>query len=455
LITVRCYDSLEQAADLREDVDALNRQSGRPDPFSTFSYLETYLRHDETHPAGQGLRLWFLAAFRDERLIGYVALKQVAQRVMGLPSSTLGFLVTHDTDRPHVVARPADEAAVSEAIYRHVLARRSEWSYLEFAQQDIRSSLFPPPPGVDLAGYLVRQWPSLENCTIPVRWDSLAGYVDAMAKKFRSNLGRQLNGLFGAGEVELLASADPCDTPALLELYLGIEPRSWKARASADIGRHPQRIAYFRSLLEPAQPMRVSIQLLLVDGVPVAGLISGAFLQGLYALHIVYDERFSRMAPGSAMLLLGMRQAIEGGHAFFNLLSGFGYFKVRWLAETTPLQIAQIYRRGSPLYWRRRIGDWRRRWLPAQVAGVRELFNPSRRAVGAAAPAAAGGTQAPPLDAAQRERIAQLVAAVRGGRGECLSKAQLAAVLPLGALRRAALASGGHGGHGGTAPMPP
>ncbi len=426
MITVRCYDSLDQATTLRHDIDALNRQSARPDPFSTFAYLQTYLRHDEHHPSGQGMGLWFLAAFRDGQLVGYLPLKRVEGRVMGLRSATLGFLVTHDTDRPHVVARPADQAAVSQAFYDHVLARRSEWSYLELAQQGADSTLFPPPAGVGLGGYLVRQWPSLENCTIPVRWDSLAGYVKSLSKKFRGNLGRQLNALFEAGEVELLSSSDPADTPALLELYLGIEPRSWKAQADADIGRHPQRIAYFRSLLEARQPMRVGIHLLLMDGVPVAGLISGAFERGLYALHIVYDDGLNRLGPGSTMLLLGMRQAIDGGFGFFNLLSGFGYFKVRWLAETTPLHVGQIYRAGSPPYWHRRLGDLKRRLMPRAAAAAVPSFNPSRRAVADELPAA------PAFDARQRERMAALIAAVRGGHGVHLGKAQLAAILPLG-----------------------
>lgn len=429
MIAVRCLDDLAQAQPWREDIDALNRQSAHPDPFSTFAHLQACLRHDEAFPEGLGMQLWLLLAFRDERLVGYVALKRVVSRVMGLRVATLGFLVTHDTDRPHVVARVVDEALVVAAVYRHLLERRNEWSYLELVQQSAASTLFPPPPGPDLSGYLLRQWPSLENCAIPVRWDSLGSYVDALSKKFRANLARQLRGLLSAGRIETIGSADPADTPALLELYLGIEPHSWKVHGGASIGRHPRRIAFFRNLLEPGQPMRVSIQLLLLDGLPVAGMINGAFPPGLHALQIVYDDRLSRFAPGSAMLLLGMRQAIEEGHDFFNLLSGFGYFKGRWLAESTPLHVAQIYRAGSPLYWRRQLGDWKRRLAPRVAPAARELFNPSRRA---AAAVQAAAVAPPALDTAQCERVAALVAQVRGGRGECLTSQQLAAILPLG-----------------------
>ncbi|WP_298829549.1 GNAT family N-acetyltransferase [uncultured Piscinibacter sp.] len=425
MIEVRCLHDLSQAAAWREEIDALNRQAAHPDPFSSFAHLQARLRHDEEDSSGRSTQLWLLLAFREERLVGYVALRRVERRMLGLRVATVGFLVTHDADRPHVVARRGDETPVVTAMYCHLLGRRSEWSSLEFIQQSAASTLFPPPPGVDLSGYLLRQWPSLENCTIRIRWNSLGGYLAELSKKFRSNLRREFRGLLAAGRAETIASSDPADTPALLALYLGIEPNSWKAHGEAAIGSHPRHIAQFRSLLEEGQPMRVSIRLLLLDGLPVAGIINGAFETGLHALHIVYDDRLSRFAPGSAMLLLGVGQAIEEGHEFFNLRSGFGYYKSRWLAECTPLHVAQIYRRGSLPYWRRRLGDWKRRLAAPVAPAVSAMCNPARREAAARPPA----DPALASDERQRERIAALVSQVRAGRGEWLAGRQLEAIL--------------------------
>ena len=434
MISVRCFDSLAAAAPLREDVNALNRRSVRPDPFSTFEFFENFFRHDEFVSAGSGQPLWFLMAFRAGHLIGYLALREVSHKVMGLATRALGFLVTHDTDRPHVVARAEDLEHVTAAFCDYLIGRRREWSFLELQQQDGTSSLFPPPPAVERAGYLVREWPSLENCTIHIRWDTLHDYFKALSKRFRSNVSRQARALFGAGNVELLASADPVTNAAMFELYRCIEPHSWKAQANANIGRHPRRVEYFAGLLSARQPMRVSIQVLMLDGVPIAGLISGAFMGGLYALHIVYDDRVSRLGPGSTMLLLGMRQAINGRYAFFNLLSGFRYYKIRWLAEATETRIAQIYRAGSLAFWRRRFGDWKRRVLAAQSNPVSLLFNPARREIDETVelvePLAPGAVPQLAVTHAERERITALVNAVRNGQGESLSAAQLAAVMP-------------------------
>ena len=432
MIEVRCFGSLEEAAFLREDVNALNRAGTRPDPFSTFEFFENFLRYEKFFPQDQNLRLWFLAAFDAGRLVGYMALKQLTHKVLGLRASKIDFLVTHDADRPQLVARPEHALAVSEAFYAYLLERKREWSFLEFRQQDAASPLFPPPAAARLKGYLVREWPSLDNGTIPLRWDTLDAYFKSFSPKFRSNVSRQMRSLLAAGEVEYLASSDPAITPALFELYHSIEPRSWKSRAGAAIGRYPQWVEYFKGLLDARQPMRVSIQLLLLDGVPVAGFISGAFMKRLYALHMVYDDRLSRLAPGSALLLMAMRQAIDGRYALFNLLSGFGYYKVRWQAQMTETRIAQIYRAGSLLFWRRVLGDWKRRVFSARPNEAPVLFNPLRRDVGERESEQAERGKIPrlPISHEERERIAALIAEVRKGQGEFLSAAELAALMP-------------------------
>jgi CelD/BcsL family acetyltransferase involved in cellulose biosynthesis len=427
MIEVRCFDSLESAAHLREEIDALNRASTRPNPFSSFEFFENYLRHDEDATSGPRPQLWFLTAFEGGRLVGYLALKLTKARAFGITSPVLGFLVTRDTDRPHVVTLPERQREVGVALYQYILGRGREWALLELQQQDETSVLFPPPVA-DLDGYLLRQWSSMENCTIRIRWDTLREYVEGLTKKFRSNLSRQMRNLLAAGRVEVVSSSDPSVTPVLLDLYRGIELHSWKSRARASIGRHPTRVAYFQGLLDPSQPMRISIQVLLLDGVPVAGFITGAFMDGLYALHIVYDERVSRLAPGSMMLLLGVRRAIEGRFKFFNLLSGFGYFKAKWLAEVTETRIAQLYRTGSALFWRRIFGDLKRSVFSAQ-SRARVRFNPTRRSVGVADVEVDGDEPLTAPDDEVRMRVACVIDAVRDGRAEHLSAAEIGATL--------------------------
>jgi hypothetical protein len=435
-LQVRCFHSLGEASSLRNELNALNRQSERPDPFSSFEFLENYASHEDPPGKNESRQLWFLAAFVEEELVGYVVLTRVEKRILGVRAATLRFFATRGTDRPHVVVRADSVQEVSEAIYRYLMRHRRDWDVLELYQQDDTSSLFPPPAQIKLFGYLVREWPSMENCTIANRWERLQDYFQALPKKFRSNLRRQLRKLTGLGRLELLSASDPSVTPALLELYLAIETHSWKVRSAIDLGQNRQQTRQIRGLLEVDQPMRISIQVLLLDGHPIAGLICGIFMGTMYALHIVYDERLHRFAPGSAILLFGMRQLIRDRLALLNLLSGFGYYKAHWLADVTATRIGQIYRPASLPYWHRLLGDARRALIALDLPkalGKPGRFNLLRReklgdASGASLTADGGVI---PVEASERLRVGTLIARIQTGPHEILSSTELNTELAL------------------------
>jgi len=451
-IEVRCLHDLSEAEPLRDALNALNLASARPDPFSTFEFYDFFQRDAQRRPGSEAGRLWLLLAFAGGQLVGYLALKRRVSRVLGLRAAKLDLLTAFVADRPHLVARPGLAEAVSAAFYAYLLGRKEEWSLLEFQQQEADSPLLLAPPEAATGGCRSRLWPSSENGTVAVRWDSLAAYVAALSGKFRSNVSRQMRTLLAAGDVQVLTSSDPGVVAPLFELYRGIEARGWKARTEAAFGHDRRWIDYFTGLMDPAQPMRMTIQVLLLDGLPVAGLISGAFDRGLYALHMAYDDRFAHLAPGSAMLLMGMRLAIEGRHDSFNLLRGSGYYKSRWLAQLTETRSLQIYRTGTPYFWRRALGDGWRRWFgKAGTLGGNDRFNPARR--GIARPAPGGAAPLPDAQRQERERCAGLVARVRSGHAEFLSASQLAAVLPF-ETRRPDPAGPAHGKPGRTVSRP-
>jgi len=430
---VRCFHSLADAQPFRDAMNALNLASARPDPFSTFEFYDNYLRNAAPLPAAAQPRLWLLLAFSEDRLVGYLALKLCRFRVLGLPAAKLDLLTAYKADRPHLVVSGDDVAAVRAAIYAYIFSRRTEWSLLELEQQDAASALLPLPPQAISRGCSFQPWPNMATGAIAVRWRSLAEYFSALSRKFRSDARRQMRALLAAGEVQLLTSSDSQTLPPLFDLYRSVEAHSWKARTDAAFAGRNQWIQYYTGLMDRSQPMRVAIHVLLLDGVPIAGLITGAFGKGLYALHTVYDERFSRLAPGSALLLMGMRFAIEGGYGFFDLLQGFGYYKTRWLAQMTETQSLQIYRIGRPFYWRRVLGDAKRRWFGAAVTNQTPLANPSRRASPKEEPADALASRTPVTSSGEHAHYAALIARVKHGRGEFLSSPQLLAALPFAA----------------------
>jgi hypothetical protein len=114
-------------------------------------------------------------------------------------------------------------------------------------------------------------------------------------------------------------------------------------------------------------------------------------------------------------------------------MSGFGYYKVRWLAEITETHSTQIYRIGSLPFWRRVLGDGLRRLRATRAHTALRRFNPARR--DHSDPPDESHPDRPlepaPIDLSERSRLAALIAEVRAGaQVECLSAAALLAVMP-------------------------
>lgn len=423
---IHCLHELSEIAPLRDRINALNLAAARPDPFSTYEHLENLILRGEAFRRDPPPRVWFIIAVCGDELAGFLALKETRERMFGLPVRRLDFLVGYDADRPGIVAAPDRLETVRAAVFGYLVERRRDWDYAEFQQQDARSPLLGPALRGHLRGCAVRDFPNWDNCTIAIRWPTIQQYVDALAGKFRTNLKRQMRKLQASGTLELLSSSDPACTPALLELYCDIEARSWKASTELTIGRDPVRLDFQRGLLDARQPMRVAILILMLDRVPIAGFITGGFEAGmhkyLYGIHLAYDRALHAVAPGSAILTLAMHRAIREGYTSLNLLSGFGYYKSRWLADVTALRSVLVYRIGGLPYWRRRLGDLKRHW-GRRAAEPENGFNAAKRdADSGAAPAAIFG--------ASRSAYQLLIERVQRGSHELLGSADLERILP-------------------------
>jgi hypothetical protein len=427
LITVRCLHSLADAGPWRDAINALNLVSDRPDPFASFEFY----RHCLDFPADQRTSpdLWLLLAHRDEALVGCLALKRSVDRMLGWPVARLTLLTAHRADRPRLVARAADAEAVADAMFGYLLGRQREWSLLEFQQQDPGSSL---AAAADRTGHTRRQWPNESNASIAIRWPDVESYCRDLHRKQRGNLKRGMHDLMAAGTVQCLSSDRTELTPVLFHLYRDVERRSWKAATPTGFDDNRGWRDYYEGLLAGDSPMRIRIDVVLLDGEPIAGLVSGQFANSSFALHIAHDERHAQLSPGSTVLFLGVQRAIAEQRDAFHLLWGYGYYKRRWLAELTETRSVQIYRNGSLLLKRRQLGDLRRRLRGDPVQAETTQWNPARQtlkgrdATGQVADHA--DRQAVPPETRARQRL--LARGFIAAGGECRSVRELAALLP-------------------------
>ncbi|MBE2253877.1 MAG: GNAT family N-acetyltransferase, partial [Myxococcus sp.] len=374
-LSVQALGSLTELRRHCDAIDALNLASRRPCPFSTLEYLETFLAHDEF--GAKEAELLALLAFDAGQLVGYLPLRRHRAFVgTHLPYTRVGVMVSHDTDRPHVVARPEDEARCAQAFYGHLLGRK-DWSLLELNFQDAESALSTPPPPSPLR-YWVRRYENMPISRLPVAWKDLGGYLATLSKSRRKVLVRSLRRTFQAGQVEAVSSSDPAGLGELLALYLDVEHRSWKEAARAGVGRDPRRVAFFEALMAPGQPMPMTAHLLVLDGLPVAGAVVGVFGGVMHALEICFDQDYEHLGCGHVGGLLTFRQASALGLREVNLNGNYAYNKANLGAEPTLTWAVQVYRVGS-LPWLKAQAGRARRWLRPPPAEAPQ-FNPERRA---------------------------------------------------------------------------
>jgi hypothetical protein len=439
-IRIDTLRSLQELAPLRAQMNALNRESRRPCPFSTFEYIETFLAYDEYGAKEE--ELLFLAAFEDKRLIGYVPLRKTRERLCGVPYGRIGLLVTHDTDRPHVVARRDDEVRCCEAFYEHLLARERSWSLLELAMQDVDSGL-NTLPRLDPLRLYVRRFENMPNTTIPFEVGSIADYYRSLTHNQRKTIGRQCRRLVAIGKIETLACSDPAARAAMLDLYLDMEHRSWKTLANAGILRDPRRVDFFRSLCRPEQPLELMFDFVLHDDLPVAGLISGAFAGGLYGLEQAFDQEYEHLGPGHLLSLTAIHRGIAGGYHSLNLDGNYAYYKSRMGGVVTETSAIQIFRVGSVAWLRARCGELKRKLRPPPDEPG---FNPERRRVTPSDAAETAAESPPrrepkvPARSEERERARSTLASLEanGVRLERLGRNELEQWLPFSLRKEAA-----------------
>ncbi len=419
-VEVKAVRSPAELAPLFSELAALNRASRRPCPFSTPEFLSLTLEHDEFAKSGD--ELLFLLAYARDHLVGYLPLRKTRRHALGIPYRRIESLSLGYRDRPYAVSRAEDEAACAEAFCRQLRERERGWSALELTGQDAASAFHAlvDAPG---RGYWARRRVTDPNTTIPLPFRTLGDYFKSLSGDSRHTVGRRCRKLLGAGRVEVVSSSDPAARGALLDMYLDIETRSWKASVGAGVNRNPERLALFRALY--ASPLTTPLLIILLDGVPIVGQAVIEYGGTWYGVETAYDSAYSELAPGYLLHLVVLGEAIARGQGALNLLHAYAYFKKSWNGVVTDTTAVQLYRAPSAPYLKARAGDMARSLRGGD--GEEEQFNPARRAAGEQS--SSKDSPRPPRDEAARlasaalARLAMLNSGVRWLSGDALAAA--------------------------------
>ena len=429
-LQVRVLRSLEGEPLLEGQLDALNMASRRPTPFNGRDFLRTFMQHDEFAGPDQEIRL--LAAVENDRLVGFLPLRKRPAQALGRTEAKLEFYITHDNDRPTLVARPEDEARCAAAFWHHLFAGPRDWSIIELSNVEDGAALLQLP--AKKAGAYARVLDGAPTAIIPTNQGDVKVWYESLKKSWRHTVGRLGRKLLGAGNVEVVSCHDVRASHRLLDLYLDLERRSWKVKHG--VGRTPERIALHRRLCEPDSEFKLSFQFVLLDGVIIAGMIHGDFPGVLYGMETCYDDAYEKLGPGHLIYLMSIREAILRGAPSLNEFADFAYYKAYWGAELVPTKTLQVFRFGSAHWLKARLGEIKRRLAGSYLGRKSGRFNTVKRTVeeseGEGGEAAETTETIAPARDAERALASSVLAALasEGVALERLAGPELVAALP-------------------------
>jgi len=126
----------------------------------------------------------------------------------------------------------------------------------------------------------------------------------ALPVRRRKEFARQFRRLADCGTVTLESATDRDHIRPSLEAFLTLESAGWKGRAGTALASSPATAAFVRSAVASrAASGGARIDMLALDGRPVAMLVSVIAGATAFTWKIAYDETFARFSPGAQLML--------------------------------------------------------------------------------------------------------------------------------------------------------
>ena len=193
------------------------------------------------------------------------------------------------------------------------------WRTLDLVSVPGWSPTFDLLPQAAVArGYAVtvEQEDLVPGVTLPGSWDD---YLAALRKKDRHELRRKLRRLESAGAVEMrLADAATLDGDLRIFQEMMAESREEKRDFLS-----PERAAFFeRAMHRMHDAGWLRLFLLMLDGEAVAAVVSFDYAGRRFLYNSGYRHGYSHLSVGLMLKALCIRDAIERGLTYFDLLRG-------------------------------------------------------------------------------------------------------------------------------------
>lgn len=133
----------------------------------------------------------------------------------------------------------------------------------------------------------------------------------SLRKKKRKELGRQSRRMADLGVVHLVSTWQGLDHKDAINHFLAVEASGWKGGKGTALASDHKLIEMVNHFLpQMLEERKAQIDLMLLNGDCVAGMISLRAGRGLFTWKIGMDDKFARFSPGVQMMLEVSRMAI-------------------------------------------------------------------------------------------------------------------------------------------------
>lgn len=342
--------------------------------FQSLEWLEVYWRH-----FGQQQRLRVLLVHASDELRGIVPL--VVRREM-TRVGPLRFLTypLDDWGSFYGPIAPQPRQALAAAL-RHVAGTRRDWDVLELrwapeaARDDAHSA-----ETLRAQGFQAHRSQRAETAIIdlPERWDD---YLATRTAKWRNNLRRWERRLHQRGAVEYVRyrprGAAQGDGDPRWDLYnacVDVAQRSWQGSSTTGTTlSHAQVRDFLRDAHGAAAATGAAdINLLLLDGRPVAFAYNYQFRGNLFGLRIGYDAQAAPDGAGNVLYAYLIRDSIQRGDRTYDLGPGSLECKRALQTRVEPIYRYSHYRRGA---WRAQLIRLKR-WMDERSGAAATAARP-------------------------------------------------------------------------------
>lgn len=366
-------NTLPELGDLRSAWAALLRDTPDATWFQSLEWLETYWQFN-----AEGQRLRVIVIEEDGRPEGILPLVVVTEHRRVGAVQVLTYPL-HGWGSFYGPIGP-DAVATLQAGLKHIRQTPHDWDLIDFRWvAPFGSDCGATPRALDLEGF--RHASMLWHMSAQIDLSGWEAYWRTRKSQWRNNVRRSHRLLAELGEFEHVRyrplgemHGDGQPRWDLYEACVELARRSWQGDSQTGTTLSHESVRdYLRATHTVAAKVgAVDLNLLLLDGRPVAFTYNYHFQGRLYGLRSGFDPELARVGAGTVLMAQMIEDSCRRGDQMIDL--GPDYFECKryWLTRLQPAYHYTHYRPHSLRAQALRLKHAAARWLPARTGWAKD-----------------------------------------------------------------------------------